>query len=144
MLGEVQVVERKKTMSEISGSDRVRGGLDRPESLAPAQAGRADLNERDLRGVTARGRRTRRTRRPSRRIPGAIVRAGRAVVRVRVGSAGDGLRGCRRERGCPRWKSITRGRWSEASRASREWAIRTWRMARSPRAKALSRAVTGQ
>ena len=42
------------------------------------------------------------------------------------------------------WKSITSGRWSEASRASREWAIRACRTVSPPRVNALSSAVTGK
>ena len=34
--------------------------------------------------------------------------------------------------GWRRWKSTTRGRWSEASRARREWTIRAWRIATAP------------
>ena len=52
---EVQVQERKKTDVRDPDPDRVRGRLDHPEPLAPAQAGGTHLNERGLRGVTARG-----------------------------------------------------------------------------------------
>src|SRR5271167_4162290 len=39
---------------------------------------------------------------------------------------------------------MTSGRWSEASRASREWTIRTWRISTGPRTNALSSEASGQ